>query len=57
MPKCQEYLGCFSSQQCNPASPCGQLSGVCGWNTLGGGLAPYDAAVATYNCACADAGP
>ena len=40
MPKCHEYLSCFSAQQCNPADPCGQLSGVWGWNTLGGGLAP-----------------
>jgi hypothetical protein len=51
-PICQQYLDCYLAQSCNPANACGQNSGVCGVNTIGGGNAPRDAAVATYNCAC-----
>ncbi len=51
-PKCQEYLMCFATNNCNPSDPCGQNNGVCGVNTIGGGNAPYDAAVQTYKCAC-----
>ncbi len=52
MPVCQEYLMCFSENGCNPSNACGSNDGVCGVNTIGGGEAPYQAAVTTYNCAC-----
>jgi hypothetical protein len=47
---CRQYLRCFAT--CDPSQPCGAADGVCGVNTLGGGMAPYAAAVATYHCAC-----
>jgi hypothetical protein len=47
---CRKYLHCFST--CDPSQPCGDVDGVCGVNTLGGGTAPYAAAVTTYRCAC-----
>jgi hypothetical protein len=47
---CRRYLRCFAS--CDPSQPCGAEDGVCGVNTLGGGTAPYTAAVTTYRCAC-----
>ena len=47
---CRQYLRCFAT--CDPSQPCGAPDGVCGVNTLGGGMAPYAAAVATYRCAC-----
>jgi hypothetical protein len=49
-PVCRQYLRCFAT--CDPSQPCGAADGVCGVNTLGGGVAPYAAAVATYRCAC-----
>jgi hypothetical protein len=52
MPICQQYLMCFETNNCNPNAACGSNDGVCGVNTVGGGEAPYSAAVATYNCAC-----
>jgi hypothetical protein len=52
MPKCEQYLACYLANDCDPADPCGMLSGVCGVNTIGGGNAPEAAAVATFNCAC-----
>jgi hypothetical protein len=52
MPKCQDYISCFSTNDCNPNTSCGSNDGVCGVNTIGGGYAPYNAAVATYMCAC-----
>lgn len=51
-PKCMEYITCYINNNCRPTDPCGQLSGVCGVNTIGGGNAPRDAAVTTYMCAC-----
>lgn len=51
-PKCQMYITCYIEHSCNPADACGQMDGVCGVNTIGGGSAPQSAAVATYNCAC-----
>ena len=51
-PKCQEYLDCYIANLCEPVDACGQLDGVCGVNTIGGGNAPRDAAIATYMCAC-----
>jgi hypothetical protein len=47
---CQRYLRCFTT--CNPSQPCGAMDGVCGVNVVGGGTAPYAAALATYRCAC-----
>jgi hypothetical protein len=47
---CHQYLHCFAA--CDPSQPCGTADGVCGVNTLGGGTAPYAAAVTTYRCAC-----
>lgn len=47
---CRLYLQCFAT--CNPSQPCAAPDGVCGVNTLGGGTAPYMAAVTTYRCAC-----
>jgi hypothetical protein len=52
IPICQKYLMCFSDHGCNPSTACGLNDGICGVNTVGGGEAPYQAAVATYNCAC-----
>jgi hypothetical protein len=52
VPTCQKYLHCFIDNGCNPATACGSNDGVCGVNTIGGGEAPYQAAVQTYNCAC-----
>jgi hypothetical protein len=52
MPICQRYVMCFATNNCNPNTACGTNSGVCGVNTIGGGEAPYTAAVTTYNCAC-----
>jgi hypothetical protein len=51
-PKCEEYLACFRDTPCDPNTACGSNDGVCGLNTIGGGSAPYSAAVATYECAC-----
>jgi hypothetical protein len=51
-PICQQYLQCFIKNDCNPSTACGDNTGICGVNTVGGGEAPYTAAVATYNCAC-----
>jgi hypothetical protein len=51
-PKCMEYINCYINNNCIPTNACGQNSGVCGVNTIGGGNAPKDAAVATYMCAC-----
>lgn len=51
-PVCETYIACYIANGCNPADSCGQMDGVCGVNTLGGGSAPQSAAVATYNCAC-----
>jgi hypothetical protein len=51
-PACERSLTCFRVNQCNPADACGQASGICGVNTLGGGSAPLLAATATYECAC-----
>ncbi|MGO9838015.1 MAG: hypothetical protein ACLP1X_27855 [Polyangiaceae bacterium] len=52
VPVCQRYLACFANNNCNPNTACGTNSGICGVNTVGGGEAPYTAAVTTYNCAC-----
>jgi hypothetical protein len=51
-PICQKYLACFAMNACDPNTSCGSNTGVCGVNTIGGGEAPYTAAVATYACAC-----
>jgi hypothetical protein len=51
-PACQLYLQCFIANDCDPSAACGSNDGVCGVNTVGGGEAPYTAAVATYDCAC-----
>lgn len=52
-PKCMEYLQCYLDNNCNPADPCGSNpDAICGVNHIGGGNAPKDAAVQTYNCAC-----
>jgi hypothetical protein len=52
MPICEKYIQCYITNSCNPNDACGQNSGICGVNTVGGGSAPESAAVATYNCAC-----
>jgi hypothetical protein len=52
VPTCQKYVRCFIDNGCNPGTACGSNDGVCGVNTIGGGEAPYQAAVQTYNCAC-----
>jgi hypothetical protein len=52
VPKCEQYLMCYSTNNCNPNNACGSQDAVCGVNTIGGGTAPQMAAVATYNCAC-----
>jgi hypothetical protein len=52
MPTCELYLRCFVENSCNPSAACGSNDGVCGVNKIGGGEAPYQAAVQTYNCAC-----
>jgi hypothetical protein len=52
MPICKTYVMCFATNNCNPNTACGTNGGVCGVNTIGGGEAPYTAAVTTYNCAC-----
>jgi|HubBroStandDraft_6_1064221.scaffolds.fasta_scaffold42321_2 hypothetical protein len=52
MPICKTYLMCFSTNGCDPHTACGSNDGTCGVNKLGGGEAPYTAAVATYDCAC-----
>ncbi len=51
-PVCQTYVRCFLTNDCNPNTACGSNDGVCGVNKIGGGEAPYSAAVATYDCAC-----
>jgi hypothetical protein len=51
-PKCEDYIQCFLNNDCTPSTSCGSMDGICGVNTIGGGLAPYNAAVATYMCAC-----
>jgi hypothetical protein len=51
-PKCEDYIQCFLNNDCNPSTSCGSMDGVCGVNTIGGGLAPYNAAMTTYMCAC-----
>jgi hypothetical protein len=51
-PACQMYIQCFIANDCDPSTDCGSNDGVCGVNTIGGGEAPYTAAVATYDCAC-----
>lgn len=51
-PICEKYIQCFITNDCNPHMACGSNNGVCGVNTIGGGYAPYNAAVATYDCAC-----
>jgi hypothetical protein len=51
-PKCAAYIQCFLNNDCNPSTSCGSMDGICGVNTIGGGLAPYNAAVVTYMCAC-----
>jgi hypothetical protein len=51
-PICQMYLRCFIDNGCNPATACGSNDGMCGVNKIGGGEAPYQAAVQTYDCAC-----
>jgi hypothetical protein len=51
-PTCQLYLQCFIANGCDPSTACGSNTGVCGVNTIGGGEAPYSAALATYSCAC-----
>ncbi|HLK35643.1 MAG TPA: hypothetical protein VKU41_02750, partial [Polyangiaceae bacterium] len=51
-PICKMYLQCFATNACDPATACGSNDGVCGVNKIGGGEAPYQAAVATYKCAC-----
>ena len=51
-PKCEDYIQCFLNNDCNPSTSCGSMDGICGVNTIGGGLAPYNAAVVTYMCAC-----
>jgi hypothetical protein len=51
-PICEQYIQCFLAQGCDPHTACGSSTGVCGVNTIGGGAAPYTAAVATYDCAC-----
>jgi hypothetical protein len=52
MPVCEMYVRCFIQNSCNPGTACGSNDGVCGVNTIGGGEAPYQAAVQTYDCAC-----
>jgi hypothetical protein len=52
MPVCEMYVRCFIENSCNPGTACGSNDGVCGVNTIGGGEAPYQAAVQTYDCAC-----
>lgn len=52
MPACEKYIACYLANNCNPADACGQMDGVCGGNTIGGGSAPVTAAQATYTCAC-----
>ncbi len=52
VPICQMYLTCFIQKRCKPSTPCGSNDGVCGVNTIGGGEAPFQAAVQTYDCAC-----
>jgi len=51
-PICKQYIQCFITNGCDPGTACGSNTGVCGVNTVGGGNAPYAAAVATYQCAC-----
>jgi hypothetical protein len=51
-PVCEMYIQCYLTNDCNPSMACGQNSGICGVNTVGGGSAPQSAAIATYNCAC-----
>jgi hypothetical protein len=51
-PACALYLQCFIANDCDPSTACGSNSGICGVNTVGGGEAPYLAAVATRDCAC-----
>jgi hypothetical protein len=51
-PVCEQYIQCFITNACDPAAACGSNTGICGVNTVGGGEAPYGAAVATYDCAC-----
>jgi len=51
-PICEQYIQCFITNGCDPSMSCGSSTGVCGVNTVGGGNAPYAAAVATYQCAC-----
>jgi hypothetical protein len=51
-PLCRQYIQCFIAQDCNPNTACGANDGICGVNKIGGGAAPYQAAVATYDCAC-----
>jgi hypothetical protein len=52
MPICEKYIQCYIQNDCDPTTACGQNSGICGVNTVGGGNAPESAAVATYMCAC-----
>jgi hypothetical protein len=52
VPTCQKYVRCFIDNDCNPGTACGSNDGVCGVNTIGGGEAPYQAAVQTYDCSC-----
>jgi hypothetical protein len=51
-PACEQYIQCFITNDCDPSDSCGSNDGVCGVNTIGGGEAPYNAAAATYACAC-----
>ncbi len=51
--KCQEYLSCFAENDCLPPDSCTMSNdGICGVNTIGGGMSPHDAAVETAECAC-----
>ena len=52
MPICEKYIQCYIMNDCDPTTACGQNSGICGVNTVGGGNAPMSAAVTTYMCAC-----
>ena len=50
--RCLQFLDCYRTYDCDPATACGQSSGVCGVNVIGGPSSARDASVVTYQCAC-----